>query len=288
MDIWIIRDGEKVGPIQDYEIRRKIETGELTRDVMAWHEGLSTWRPLVEIPLFRDEFDWVHLGDLSTAPPLDEELADLRQPRPAGPPPLPGAQVLGRRFWARWLDVHCYLAVWWLAMWAAGRDIEATLGNVLLLVAQLVPWVIAESIMIHRYGATPGKWLLGLRVANADGTPLSLAAATLRSFRILVIGIGFGWGPLALFCQAFSFVMVRRLGHPLWDHAGGHRVRAVGPLAAWRIISVILLLFVAIQLQMAVIAPYVIKNASETFPVLKETLEKNPPWHLPERHQDPP
>ena len=29
MDIWIIQDGEKTGPLHDCEIRRKIETGEL-------------------------------------------------------------------------------------------------------------------------------------------------------------------------------------------------------------------------------------------------------------------
>ena len=87
MDIWIIRNGEKAGPIHDYEARRKIEAGELTRDIPAWHEGLDAWRPLGEIPLFKDEFNWVHLGDLESAPLLDEEapemLGDTR------PPPLP-------------------------------------------------------------------------------------------------------------------------------------------------------------------------------------------------------
>ena len=29
MDIWIIQDGEKIGPIHDYEIRSRIGKGEL-------------------------------------------------------------------------------------------------------------------------------------------------------------------------------------------------------------------------------------------------------------------
>lgn len=284
MEIWIIRDGEKIGPTHDYEIRRKIQNGELTREVPAWHEGLPSWRPLVEIPLFKDEFDWVHTGDLSTAPLLDEELAALRPAKPAGPPPLPAKLPLGRRFWARWLDVHCYLAVWWLVMWATGRNIEESLSNILLLVIQLMPWFIAEAILLHRWGTTPGKWLLGLQVANLDGTRLSLKAATLRSSRIMVGGIGFGWGLLSLFCQAFSYFTIRRLGNPLWDHAGGHRVLVVKPLAAWRVSAVALLMFVALQLQMAVTAPYLIKNAIETFPALKEIFEKNPPLTLPQRY----
>ena len=161
-------------------------------------------------------------------------------------------------------------------------NIESVLGNLWIMAAQLVPWFIVESILIHRFGTTPGKWLLGLRVTNTNGTPLSLTAATLRSFRVLVGGIGFGWSLLALFCQVFSLVTARRLGNPLWDHAGGHRVHAA-PLVAWRMISVVVIFFVAIQLQMAVIAPFVLKNAAETFPFLKEELEKTPPWHLPER-----
>ena len=280
MDIWIIRNGEKAGPIHDFEIRRKIESGELTRDTPAWHEGLDAWRPLREIAIFKDDFNWVHLGDLESGPTHEEEEAAILAA--AGAPPLPTTPVLWRRFWARWLDIHVYVAIWWLCMWASGRDIEAVLTNLWIMVVQLVPWFIAESILIHRFGTTPGKWLLGLRVTNVNGSLLSLAAATLRSFRVLVGGIGFGWSLLAVFCQTLSYFTAKRLGSALWDHAGGHRVEA-RPLVVWRLIAAACIFFAALQLQMAVIAPYVFKNAAETFPFLKEELEKNPPWHLPPR-----
>ena len=280
MDIWIIRNGEKVGPIHDYEARRKIESGELTRDTPAWHEGLDAWRPLGEIAIFKDEFNWVHLDDLDSGPTHEEEEAALLAA--ATPPPLPIGPVLWRRFWARWLDIHVYVAVWWLSMWVSGRQIEAVLNNIWIMVVQLVPWFIVESILIHRFGTTPGKWLLGLRVANTNGTPLSLAAATLRSFRVLVGGVGFGFSLLALFCQTLSYFTAKRLGNALWDHAGGHRVQS-RPLVAWRIIVAVCVFLAALQLQMAVIAPYVLKNAAEAFPFLKEELEKTPPWHLPQR-----
>jgi uncharacterized RDD family membrane protein YckC len=280
MDIWIIRNGEKVGPLHDYEARHKIEAHELSRDTLAWHEGLDAWRPLCEIAIFKDDFNWVHLDDIGSSPAIEEEEQELFGAR--RPPPLPCGPVLGRRFWARWLDLHIYIAVWWLCMWASGRNIEAVLNNIWIMVVQLVPWFILESILIPRFGTTPGKWLLGLRVVNTDGSALGLTASMLRAFRILVGGIGFGWSLLALFCQVFSFFTARRLGNPLWDHAGGHRVHAK-PLVAWRIISVIFIFAAAIQLQMAVIGPYVIKNAASTFPFLQQELEKNPPWHLPER-----
>ena len=278
MDIWIIRDGEKVGPIPDYEVRRRIESGEFDAATPAWHEGLSQWRPMAEIPVFKAEFERSDKGRVEEE---GEEPAGPVLPEVV-PPPLPGQRALGRRFWARWLDIHAYLAFWWLGMWVAGRDIEGALSSALMLVVQLVPWFIIESVLLHRYGTTPGKWLLGLRVVNNDGSLLAVPAALLRSFRILVGGIGFGWGLLAIFCQAFTFFTVRKLGRPLWDHAGGHRVE-VGPLVAWRIVAVVCGLFVAIQLQMAVISPYVIEDAVRSFPALKELLDQNPPWHLPER-----
>ena len=279
MDIWIIRNGQKLGPMHDYEARRKIEAGELTRDTPAWHEGLDAWRPLCEIAIFKDDFNWVHLGDQDSGPTHEEEEAAILGA--ADSPPLPTTPVLWRRFWARWLDIHVYVAIWWLCMWASGRDSESVLTNLWIMVVQLVPWFIAESILIHRFGTTPGKWLLGLHVVNTNGTRLSLAAATLRSFRVLVGGIGFGLFLLAPFCQTLSFFTAKRLGNALWDQAGGHRVQSQ-PIVAWRVITLVCLFLAAQQLQMAVIAPYVVKSYAEDYPFLKEALD-NMPWHLPPR-----
>lgn len=275
MELWLIIDGEKTGPIQDYDLRGRIARGEVARDTPAWHMGLDAWRPLGEIAVFAGEFD------RERGEPPELHTAEER-PRGGSPPPLPQPQVFGRRFWARWLDIHLYLAAWWLGMWLAGRPIGAALNSVFIMVVQLVPWFIIEAVLLHRFATTPGKWLLGLEVVNADGSRLSLAAATLRSFRILVGGIGFGWSFLALFCQGFSLFTARRLGRPLWDHAGNHVVRA-GEFVPWRIAGVVVGMFLAIQVQMAVISPHVMKSAGEMFPALKEALDKNPPWHLPVR-----
>ena len=57
MEIWYIRDGEKLGPFHDFEIRRKITAGELPPTTPAWHEGLGAWKPLEEIDIFKREFE---------------------------------------------------------------------------------------------------------------------------------------------------------------------------------------------------------------------------------------
>lgn len=274
MELWVIIEGEKAGPFQDYEIRRRIENGELAGDTPAWHQGQDGWKPLRELAPFAVEFE------RPTARNDGEAAAASAVRRGQGPPTLPQERLLGRRFWARWLDILAYVACWWLGLWASGRPIDAALDSLLLMVLQLVPWFVLETILLHRYGTTPGKWLLGLRVVNADGSLLSLGAATVRSLRVWSGGIGFGLGPVALICQAFSLHLCLRLGRPLWDHVGKHYVRAT-PLVPWRVAALAVGMFAAIQLQGAVVSPYLLKDMEQAFPALKEWFERYPPPRLP-------
>lgn len=292
MDIWIIRDGEKIGPLHDFEIRRKISDAELPATTPAWHEGLDAWKPLVEIELFRREFELLPQNDQPQfEPPAPRSQPELRptapspdesQDEPVTSLPLPVKPLYLRRFWARWFDLSLYSGVWWLAMWAAGQDIDAALRNGWVMFFQYVPWFVLEALLLHHHATTPGKWLLGLRVVNLDASRLDLAASTRRSVRVLFTGIGFGWGLLAVFCQAMSYVVARHLGNTLWDQSGGHRVLSA-PVPPKRIASFVLLFFGALQLQLIVISPYLLEEAGKSFPALKKAYEENPPWHLPQR-----
>ena len=76
--------------------------------------------------------------------------------------------------------------------------------------------------------------------------------------------------------------MAKRLGNTVWDHAAGHQVTAA-PLRPLGIIALFILFMGALQLQMIVVAPHLIKIAGQTYPFLKTEYEKNPPWHLPPR-----
>ena len=282
MDIWIIRDGEKTGPLHDYEVRRKIEDGELPADTPAWHEGLDGWHPLIEIGIFTREFELAK----SAGEPVRNFPEDVRTDSPT-PPPLPVQTYYGRRFWARWLDLTLYSGIWWIGMWAARQDIEAALLNPWVMFLQYVPWFAIEPLLLHYFGTTPGKWLLGLEVVNLDGSRLDLPAAIRRSLRVMFTGVGFGWPFLAVFCQALSLFTAKRLGTTLWDHTGGHRVTAA-PLDPFRIFALVAVYAGALLLQIIVISPYTFELNSKAFPSLKQRFGENPLWHLPKRStQDP-
>ncbi len=283
MHIWLIKNGEKHGPHPDFHIRQGIENGQYDADTPAWHEGLSEWTTLGEMALFKSA--------LGTPAPEESRRADepdeTNQTEIPTPPPAPTENLhLARRFWARWLDLQLYIAAWWLFLYFTNRDVGAIFANPWMLLVQLLPWLPIEAMLIHHHGTTPGKWLLGIRVRNDDGSPLSGRQSIVRTLRVLVAGIGLNWGVISPLCQAVSFWLARRLGRSLWDHMGGHRVEFT-PIRGTRYLAVIGIIYLSFQLQFAVLAPYVIPIYQEQFPTLREHFEKNPPRHLPPRHQPP-
>ncbi len=276
MEIWLIKDGEKAGPFQDYDIRRKIGTGELSADSPAWHEGMAEWSRLSEITAFRNAFQ------TEGPAPVVREAPSHRPGKM--PPSLPEPPRLMRRFWARWFDLSAYLAIWWLVLWATGRDIGSILRNPWVILPQFAPWMILEIILIHYAATTPGKWLLGLRVVNADGTRLDLMQSTRRAFGVYVLGIGLGWEIVSVFCMGLSALTTKRLGATMWDHFPKHRVRS-SPLRVWGILAVIFGIYIAVSLQWAVQGPHIMKAIAKERPELREYIEKNPGFTLPPRHE---
>lgn len=279
MEIWIIRDGEKIGPLHDFEIRRKISNGELPASTPSWHQGLDAWKPLVEIELFSREFE----REINPVHP--QKPAEISSPPETGatPPPLPKQQVFVRRFWARWLDLSIYSGVWWVGMWAAGQDIGNAMANPWIIFFRYVPWFTLEAVLLQHYATTPGKWLLGLKVVNLDKSHLDLGDAIRRSMRVLFSGIGFGFSYLAFFCQLLSLVVAKRIGTTLWDQSGGHEVLAK-PVQPTRWVAVVLVFVVAMLIHLAVFMPYIVKEAEEQNPEMKGSYEKLLQWSLPKRN----
>jgi uncharacterized RDD family membrane protein YckC len=276
MEIWLIKDGKKTGPYNDYEIRGRISERQLQPGDYAWHEGLSVWVKLEEIEWFRSEFESLK----TTGPPPLPDHFPMDAAQISAPP---NCLYLLRRFWARWLDLLVYSALWWLVMYVGGRHIGDVIENRWLMLSMFIPWFVIEAWLLHRFGTTPGKWLLGIRVANDDDTPLTLKSSVWRSLRVMIAGVGFGWGMLSLLCQAMSWFTTRRIGKPVWDFMGKHKVTVV-PLNVFKVIALVLLLFTAIQLQSAVRGPYDQERFLKEFPQWEKFFDKSKPLYFPVKH----
>ena len=91
-----------------------------------------------------------------------------------------------RRCWARELDLAIYGAVLVLVLQVCFKmnylRISGGPGaNMLLALACLLVMAGAETVMLHLWGTTPGKALLGLKILREDGTPLSLPESARRA-----------------------------------------------------------------------------------------------------------
>jgi len=79
MDIYITRNGQRLGPYSLDEANINLRDGVIETSDLAWHAGLSDWVPLSEVP-----------GIMAAPPPPPL--------RPQHPPPVPtgGQKVLNK------------------------------------------------------------------------------------------------------------------------------------------------------------------------------------------------
>jgi len=278
MDFWIIQNGERAGPYPDYEIRAKIQHGDLEPDSRVWSDGLDGWTKLEDMELFREEFE--KRDPRSESTPSRVEKTD--------PPPVdtpkPRAYIM-RRFWARWMDLIAYGSLWWLALYFSGRDILAAMSSYWVLLPMYIPWFVLESWLLHKYGTTPGKWLMGLRVRNEDNSLLSLSAAMKRSLRVLVSGIGFGWSFLVPICQLMSWFTTRRIGKPIWDYLGEHKVQAK-PTVPVKILILVAIFLASMFLRLAIQGRHIEKVVVESQPESKQIYDSVRWIYLPNRTRE--
>lgn len=211
MEFWLIEDGEKAGPYQAYQIRQRIEAGELGPETQGWHRDQEGWRSLKDIDLFTSEFN---------KPP----------PVIAVPPPLPKlSATLGGaivRFLARWVDVLLYQLIILVALKLAGINFLIAGGPLWFFVVFVIPLLVLEGFCLAIWQKTPGKWLGDLRVSNEEGENLGWGVTTLRAFRVYVMGLGMLFHPLlSIACQAFGLWFLLKKGCALWDLRVGTVVR---------------------------------------------------------------
>lgn len=190
MEIWIGRDGERHGPYREDDVRQWLRSGQVSREDLAWHEGLADWQPL------------------SVLFPNETGVA----PTAAGPsvPPLPTTTAASLEdyasFWRRlgaWAIDYLILMVpitlialsmgataafeHFLAQVQSGTAPAQAAAEYTLAVRPATLWALLVGYVYYAvfecstWQATPGKRALGLRVTDLEGQRLSLGRSLLRN-----------------------------------------------------------------------------------------------------------
>lgn len=219
MQIYVAHNEKKDGPFTMFQIEEKLRAGELDEHSLAWHEGLSEWRPLPELEPF--EYFFRH---------RDDELEDQRRRQAAekaaayerkSAETVPKSAVRPwTRFWARHLDFFFFLTAC-LLIFTLLRNLgwvtTTIAGFVDIFPMFLLFWHFLEAYLISRWGTTPGKYLTGIHILNAEGNRLDLGASLRRSLGVYVLGVGLYIGGLSLIAYMFGYYFLLKNRRTFWD-----------------------------------------------------------------------
>lgn len=202
MEVWIGRDGERHGPYTEADVRQWLRSGEVSRDDLGWHEGMTDWAPLSQ--MFPGESP---AATGPAVPPMPPSYAPpvTRVPESATPVQTDAG------FWKRLAAYIVDALVLWVpnvlltnlmgareaeaiydkARLAAGEDPQLMLQALDAYFHALGPAILAQTILAWLYfafcesskwQATPGKLALGIRVTDLHGARISFVRATGRYF----------------------------------------------------------------------------------------------------------
>ncbi len=85
-------------------------------------------------------------------------------------------------------------------------------------------WVFLESLLIHLFGTTPGKWMLTIELIDKSLKRPGYWNALLRSLSVWCNGLGTGFFLIAPVTLVVSYVRLRRQRVAPWDRMGKFRM----------------------------------------------------------------
>ena len=140
-------------------------------------------------------------------PPVRPEVADTVRFR-----------IPWRRYLARSLDLTLCGLLWNLFLALALRENILQRGGLDLLdsFAALGLMLLLEPLFLHKFGATPGKALLFLRLTRSDGSHFSYAEGFHRTLRVILMGMGLSLPLLSFVTGVLGYYRCRQWKEQPW------------------------------------------------------------------------
>lgn len=232
---WYYARGEtSIGPLDTAAFQRAVATGEVTEDTLVWREGMADWIPFSAVARSGDgvtmpaatESICVECGN---AFPREEMIAYKSVHVCAGCKPvffqrlqeggvIPGQlriATVGSRFVAKVLDYIIIIGFMFLfmavEMLISGRGLFGNAETMTQLLFQAFTSLVSTALQVvyttwflGKYGATPGKLAMGLRVVRSDGDRITYLRGFARFWAEMLSGIICYLGYLMAFWDAES------------------------------------------------------------------------------------
>lgn len=134
------------------------------------------------------------------------------------------------RYWARYIDTYMYVFIPVLILLPfvfldnGNSTLLGILGLVFLGVLFLGLWIPVEAFLLSTIGTTPGKWLLRVKVRNADGSLLSFKQAIIRALKVWLRGEGLRIPLVCLFTYINGCSKLNSNKITSWDREGSFQV----------------------------------------------------------------
>lgn len=210
MDWYYQEEGVQVGPLTDEEFDSRVKIGRINSATMVWNETLTSWQPYANVK--ERSMDRSPSGFLQTSCsqcfrqfPVSDMIRFQNSWICSSCKPIffqrlkEGGSVAGiydyGQFWTRFaakiIDRMILVLIYGIFL-GLGLLLKVTfptdpdLASTLIVAAYFILIAVGagfEAYFLPRYGATPGKMVLGLKVINADdGGPISTPRAVGRFF----------------------------------------------------------------------------------------------------------
>jgi RDD family protein/uncharacterized protein DUF4339 len=272
-----VESGRQAGPWSLAALHERRRTGLILSETLVWCDAMTDWMPYQSVfppagethpehsrtqendiagARYEGTTDSVSIGDAKVAiahapkvdfggrqntTPLADPMSDVdgERSRERDSTPHPW-----HRWFARLLDLYMLALVAGIILGIVGSVPSGDLVWAILSPAFLA---LVEPFFLSKFGSTPGKKLLNIRVTEPSGARLTLSRAFARSWKTWSVGMGFGIPLVTLFTLANQHSHLKRDGVATYDATLGTRV-SHGPIGAGRVLGIIIVGVVMISL----------------------------------------
>jgi uncharacterized RDD family membrane protein YckC len=168
-------NGQQVGPVDQAAFDSAIANGVICDDTLVWREGMADWQPCGKVR-----------GQASDATAPDIPALPQQHPQQGAVTPT-GVVYIYAGFWirlvAKIIDGVIGAIIGFVWQMLTGLLFAPASDAFIFSMLTSVAFGLAYSVyFVGKFGATPGKMALGLRIVRSDGSPVTYGRAVGRYF----------------------------------------------------------------------------------------------------------